>query len=146
MNLNSTQTVEEIAREYPATVAVFEAFGIDYCCGGNRPLEAACAKQNVSLNLILSHLSSALVARPAENEHHWMTSTLSEFSDYIVDQHHTYAKKELPRLAALASKVESRHGHSHPEMHKIRELVEVLNSEVSTHMLKEEQVLFPRLK
>jgi regulator of cell morphogenesis and NO signaling len=41
MNFDSTQTVAEIAREYPAAVPVFEAFGIDYCCGGNRPLEVA---------------------------------------------------------------------------------------------------------
>lgn len=146
MNLDSTQTVAQIAREYPASVAVFEAFGIDYCCGGNRPLEAACARQNVSLNLVLSHLSSALVARPAENESRWMTVPLSELAAHIVDVHHAYGKKELPRLAALASKVETRHGHSHPQTHQIRELVQTLNAEVSTHMLKEEQVLFPRLK
>jgi regulator of cell morphogenesis and NO signaling len=146
MNFDSTQTVAEIAREHPAAVPVFEAFGIDYCCGGNRPLETACARQNVSLNLMLSNLSSALVTRPAEDERHWMTAPLADLADYIVEQHHSYAKRELPRLAALATKVEARHGHMFPETHQIRELVEAMSSEMLTHMLKEEQVLFPRLK
>jgi len=77
MNLDGTQTIAEIARQYPASVPVFEAFGIDYCCGGNKPLEQACAKQNVSLNLVLSHLSSALVTRPSEDERHWMVCPLA---------------------------------------------------------------------
>jgi regulator of cell morphogenesis and NO signaling len=146
MNLDSTQTVGQIAREHPAAVAVFEAFGIDYCCGGNKPLETACAKQNVSLNLVLANLSSALVARPAPDERQWMTSSLSELANHIVEQHHAYAKRELPRLAALAAKVEARHGHMHPQTHQIRELVDAMSAEMTTHMFKEEQVLFWRLK
>lgn len=146
MNLDGTQTVSEIARQYPAAVPVFEALGIDYCCGGNRPLELACAKHNVALNLVLSDLSSVLVTRPAEDERHWTTASLADLSAYIVEQHHAYAKRELPRLAALAAKVKARHGHLHPELHQIREIVNALHSEMCTHMLKEEQVLFPRLK
>jgi iron-sulfur cluster repair protein YtfE (RIC family) len=34
-------TVNEAIRRYPATVAVFNAFGIDACCGGAAPLAAA---------------------------------------------------------------------------------------------------------
>ena len=146
MNLDGTQTIAEIARQYPASVPVFEAFGIDYCCGGNKPLEQACAKQNVSLNLVLSHLSSALVMRPSEDERHWMVCPLAELSAYIIQQHHAYARRELPRLAALATKVETRHGHMYPETHQIHELVDAMSSEMFTHMLKEEQALFPRLQ
>jgi regulator of cell morphogenesis and NO signaling len=146
MSLKQTQTVAEIARQYPATVAVFEALGIDYCCGGNKSLRDACAKQNVSVDRVLSELADALAVRPAPGEQHWMTATLADLCSYIVDRHHGFTKRELPRLSALAEKVEQRHAHMHPELHQIRELVHALNSEMSTHMLKEEQVLFPRLK
>lgn len=146
MNLDTTQTVAEITRQYPAAVRVFEAAGIDYCCGGNRSLEDACAKGNVSLNQVLSRLTDALATRPTEADRHWMTASLADLSAYIVEQHHAFAKRELPRLATLASKVETRHGHMYSELHEIREHVEALGSEMSTHMLKEEQVLFPRLK
>ena len=146
MNFEGTQTVAEIARQYPAAIPVFEALGIDYCCGGTRSLEDACARKNVSLNLVLSDLSSALVAQPTKDEQHGRTSPLADLSAYIVEQHHAYAKRELPRLTALANKVQSRHGHAHPELQQIRELVEAMSSEMGTHMLKEEQVLFPRLR
>ena len=69
-----------------------------------------------------------------------------ELADHIVEQHHAYSKRELPRLSALAAKVHRRHAHLHPELHQILELVETMSSEMCTHMLKEEQVLFPRLK
>jgi regulator of cell morphogenesis and NO signaling len=146
MDLDQTQTVAEITRQHPATVRVFESLGIDYCCGGNRSLEDACAKGNIALDRVLADLSDALVARPTPEESHWMTASLAELSTYIVEQHHEFAKRELPRLSALAEKVEQRHAHMHPELHQIRELVQAVNSEMSTHMLKEEQVLFPRLK
>lgn len=146
MNLDQTQTVAEIAREHPGTVPVFESLGIDYCCGGNRSLEDACATKNVAVDRVLAELSDALVARPAPEEGHWMTATLAELSTYIVEQHHEFARRELPRLSALAEKVEQRHAHMHPELHQIRELVQSVDSEMSVHMLKEEQVLFPRLR
>ncbi len=146
MNLDTTQTVAEIVRQHPAAVPVFEALGIDYCCGGNRPLEDACAKHNVPLNLVLADLSSALVVQPLENERLWMTSSLTDLSTHIVEYHHAHAKRELPHLAALATKVQFRHGYMHPELHQVRELVDAMSAEISTHMLKEEQVLFPRLK
>jgi len=57
-----------------------------------------------------------------------MTAPLADLADYIVEQHHSYAKRELPRLAALATKVEARHGHMFPETHQIRELVEAMSS------------------
>lgn len=146
MTLDSTQTVREIVQQCPAAVPVFEALGIDYCCGGNRSLEDACKKEKIPLNQVLSDLSCALETRPAKDDGQWMTSSLGELADHIVEHHHGLARRELPRLAALGEKVYLRHGQNHPELARIRELVNAIASEMSTHMLKEEQVLFPRLK
>jgi regulator of cell morphogenesis and NO signaling len=74
-----------------------------------------------------------------------MSSSLAELSTHIVQRYHAHAKRELPRLEALAEKVEMRHGHMYPELHQVHELVAALSSEMSTHMLKEEQILFPRI-
>jgi regulator of cell morphogenesis and NO signaling len=146
MDVDTTQTVAEIARRYPAATAVFDALGIDSCCMGNAALADVCEKKNISLNLVLSDLSSTLVTRPTETDGHWMTCPLAELSAYIVAQHHEHAKRELPRLMALAAKVQSRQSQLHPELNKIRELVDAMGSDMIVHMLKEEQVLFPRLK
>ena len=146
MDVDTTQTVAEIARRYPAATAVFDALNIDPCCMGNGTLADVCEKKNVPLNLVLSELSSTLVTRPTETDGHWMTCPLAELSAYIVAEHHEYAKRELPRLTALALKVQSRQGQAHQELNKIRELVDAVSSDMTIHMLKEEQVLFPRLK
>ena len=35
---NTAKTVREIALEQPTSIRVFERLGIDYCCGGRKPL------------------------------------------------------------------------------------------------------------
>ena len=98
------------------------------------------------MTLDLTDVANALTARPTMDDRHWMASSLTDLCAYIVEQHHTYTKRELPRLAALAAKVHLRHGHMYPELHQICECIEALNAEIGDHMLKEEEVLFPRLK
>ena len=39
MTFDKSQTVREIAIQNPASIRLFEDLGIDYCCGGKRPLE-----------------------------------------------------------------------------------------------------------
>jgi regulator of cell morphogenesis and NO signaling len=143
--IDTTQTVREIVQQHPAAVPVFEALGIDYCCGGSKSLEDACRKRNVPLGEVLANLASALVPRPGKEDAQWMTSSLGELADHIVQQHHSYARRELGRLNALSEKVLLRHGNKYPELAQIRDRVNAMASEVLTHMLKEEQVLFPRL-
>jgi regulator of cell morphogenesis and NO signaling len=43
----------------------------------------------------------------------------------------------------LLTKVLSKHGPTHPEIAQIDELFSAISQELSTHMVKEEQVLFP---
>jgi regulator of cell morphogenesis and NO signaling len=145
-SIDTAQTVRAIVQEHPAAVPVFEALGIDYCCGGGKSLEEACKKRNIPLDRVLTDLAHALVPRPSEEDGHWMTCSLGKLADHIVEEHHDYSRRELNRLTALAEKVFLRHGDRHLQLGRIRELVNAMANEMSTHMLKEEQVLFPRLK
>jgi regulator of cell morphogenesis and NO signaling len=45
MQTLSTPTVRDIAADSLAAVRVFEKFGIDYCCGGKRPLHEVCEER-----------------------------------------------------------------------------------------------------
>ena len=56
MTLTTTKTVREYAIETPQTIPVFEKLGIDYCCGGNRPLDEACASANLDFDQVLRSL------------------------------------------------------------------------------------------
>ena len=140
----ATQTVREIALANPASVRVFESLGIDYCCGGKLSLSDACHQANVSEESVLAALANPGFAAPDDTSP-WIHASTEALTKHIVDRHHQYVRRETPRLLALLEKVISRHGATHPEVISIRDLFVALSQELATHMLKEEQVLFPRL-
>lgn len=73
-------------------------------------------------------------------------SSLSELADHVEQTHHTYLRSELPRLEEIAAKVVSIHGDKDPRLHKVRETFLALKAELSSHMMKEERILFPMVR
>ena len=43
MTISTNKTVREVAVDIPGATRLFEQLGIDYCCGGGKALEDACA-------------------------------------------------------------------------------------------------------
>ncbi len=138
------QTVREIALDNPASVRVFESLGIDYCCGGKHSLRDACLRANVPEESVLKLLANLEKTRH-EEAGEWTEAPFAELTAHIVNRHHDFVRKESPRLAALLEKVATRHGKAHPELAAIKDLFAAMAQELSIHMLKEEQVLFPYL-
>ncbi len=68
---------------------------------------------------------------------------MTELIQHIVEKHHRYVKEEMPRLEQLAQKVASVHGQNHPEVIHMRATLEALGMELASHLMKEEQILFP---
>ena len=73
----------------------------------------------------------------------WAGASAAELIGHIVGRHHNYVRSESPRLVMMLEKVVSRHGQEHPELASIRDLFGALTQELSAHMLKEENILFP---
>ena len=55
----------------------------------------------------------------------------------------SYTREEIARLGPLFDKVCSVHGKNHPELLRLRETFSGLAEELTTHLMKEEMVLFP---
>lgn len=146
MNFNETNTIREIVVSIPASTRLFEGLGIDYCCGGQRPLMEACQKANIQVNEVLGSLEKLVQADPESQERDWQAESLTELTNYIVEKHHVFTKAELPRLEKLMAKVCTVHGQNHPELLRLRDLFDVLHQELGPHLLKEEQVLFPYIE
>jgi regulator of cell morphogenesis and NO signaling len=123
MNIKTSRTVREVAVELPGATRIFEKLGIDYCCGGSKPLAEAC-----------------LAARNRNK------APLSDLASYIVTRHHGFTREELPRLNQLLAKVCSVHGENHPELRKLQVIFQELQEELTAHMFKEEQILFPYIE
>jgi len=144
MTINANNTVRELAVAMPGATCVFEELGIDYCCGGNRSLTDACQAAQVSVEEVLFSLEQANQSALAnEQATDWQTEPLAALASYIVETHHIFTKQELARLEQLLNKVFSVHGQNHPELLRLQALFQTLSQELTPHMLKEEQVLFP---
>jgi regulator of cell morphogenesis and NO signaling len=143
VNVDLNKTVRDLAVENPAATRVFEKFGIDYCCGGSKSLREACAEANVAPDRLLESLQTTSQSKSAKGNKDWKSEPLCDLIEHIVETHHAYTREELDRLQPLLAKVCSVHGQRHPELLKIRQLFGGLSQELTMHMMKEEQVLFP---
>ncbi|MGH9521798.1 MAG: iron-sulfur cluster repair di-iron protein [Terriglobales bacterium] len=138
--LDTAKTVREIAVEMPQATRVFEKLGIDYCCGGLKSLDEACAAANLRVGEVLQSLEAADKAAPEQD---WKSGELGELIAHIVRKHHAYVKSEVPRLEALIAKVCGVHGKNHPELLEVQNVFRALGGELSMHLMKEENILFP---
>ena len=141
-NLVQTRTVADFVSENMARSRVFENFGIDYCCGGEIPLQEACTKRGLDPQVVLHALEAADSASVAGD------TNLEELgptrlAGMILSQHHAFLWEELPRLDDLHVHVCERHAAQLPHLMKSLELYRDLRSTLEAHMLSEEQCLFP---
>lgn len=142
-NINTKDTVGSIVAKQPALARVFEQFEIDYCCGGKLPLEDACRAKGLDTLCVVDALARLGDETDAKTHVDAASMTLTELADHIEQTHHVYLRSELPRLDAMTEKVASVHGDKEPRLHEVRETFLALAAELSSHMMKEERILFP---
>jgi len=135
--------IGDLVLELPAAVRVFEALGIDYCCGGQRSLAAACTEAGQDLQEVLAQLDGLQAKAPEPGDRRWADAPLGELIDHIEATHHAFTRSELGRMAPLMEKVLRVHGEHHPELADVAELFEALAGELVPHLEKEERILFP---
>jgi regulator of cell morphogenesis and NO signaling len=144
MSVSTARTVRELALEIPEATRIFDKLGIDYCCGGGKSLEEACAAANLSVDEVFDSLEFAeQEARTKQKDRNWQTEPLADLIAHIIATHHKYTREEIVRLGPLFDKVVSVHGKNHPELQHVRAAFRGLAQELTTHMMKEEAVLFP---
>jgi regulator of cell morphogenesis and NO signaling len=140
-----TATIGQLVTERPLRAKIFESFGIDYCCGGKKPLAQACAELNLDPKTVIGILDAfdAQGADRAGNERDWSKASLAELADHIEHTHHAYLKEELPRLDFIVHKVANRHGDHDPRLAELARTFAKFRADMELHMGKEEHVLFP---
>ncbi|MGC2112372.1 MAG: iron-sulfur cluster repair di-iron protein [Candidatus Korobacteraceae bacterium] len=143
MSIEATQTVGDLAVKVPGATQEFEKLGIDYCCGGSRTLGEACVAANVSVEQAMSRLQEGLAAAQPKPGCNWKSEPLADLIAHISGTHHVYVREECPRIEKLGAKVVSAHGSNHPELLQVQALFAGLAAELSVHLMKEEQILFP---
>jgi len=134
------RTIGELVAEAPLRANIFEKRRIDYCCKGRRSLAQVCAEEGVPMEELIAELEQ----EPAqESPMDWAPKPLTELAEHIVDRHHGYLRSTLPSIAFKLDKVVKAHGDRHPSVFELRTVFAELAEELTSHMAKEEMVLFP---
>ncbi|MGB0404052.1 MAG: iron-sulfur cluster repair di-iron protein [Salibacteraceae bacterium] len=145
MNLESSNlTIAQIVAENYKTADVFKKHGIDFCCGGQRLISDVCKDQKLNFDSVITELE--LVLTTHKTEHNFNSWSISFLIDYIENNHHSYLNENLPIILQYAEKVATVHGDSHPETIEIFKLFKSIVNELTTHLKKEELMLFPNAK
>lgn len=144
MNELLNKTISQIVTDHHQTAPVFEKYGIDFCCKGKRPLIDACTEKALNREEILAELNNAIEGQISSTNFNQLS--LTALADYIVRTHHTYAKFNMPPIFNYVTKVATKHGDRFPFMKEVAQLFSDVQADMNQHMLKEERVLFPRIK
>lgn len=143
-HLDATRTVGEWVAADFRLASVFTRYGIDFCCGGGKAVDRACAEQGITVDGLLQEARAASDT-PAIGEQYnqWPVDFLA---DYIVNQFHTYTREMLDHIGHYAEKVAAAHGAHHPETVEIAHRWETLREAMLAHLRDEEELLFPYIK
>ncbi|OZG74481.1 iron-sulfur cluster repair di-iron protein [Hahella sp. CCB-MM4] len=138
------QSVGWVARNIPGSTRLFREYGLDFCCGGQHPLKDALSEKGIDPEPVLEKLA-ALQDEPTKGLD-WSKAPRNQLIDHILRRYHARHREQLPELIHLSRRVEHVHGER-PEcpVGLADHLTNMLN-ELESHMLKEENVLFPLLQ
>jgi regulator of cell morphogenesis and NO signaling len=135
------QAIGQIAVNLPGSTAVFRRLKLDFCCGGQMPLQQACASKGLPLDAVLAELAE--LERPDELP---ATESPEALVNHILTRYHAVHREQLPELIRMARRVEAVHRESPDVPVGLADLLETMEAELLGHMALEEQVLFPLLR
>jgi len=145
MTITADSHVGAVAAEHPLATRVFARHGIDFCCGGGRPLSEACEAHGVALEPLLAEIGREIESAP-QSEVRWDDAPFADLIDHILQTFHAPLREELPRLEQMARKVNTVHGEKDPQrLAAVLDTIVALRAELEQHLLKEEQILFPMI-
>ncbi|EGT82629.1 putative hemerythrin/HHE cation-binding protein [Haemophilus haemolyticus M19107] len=140
------QKLSELAVSIPGATKIFREYDLDFCCGGSVLLEVAAQKKNLNLAEIEKRLTDLQQSKSENNDKDWTSASYAEMIDHIITRFHDRHREQLPELITLAEKVENVHGDRDDCPVGVAAQLEKIYAELSQHLMKEEQILFPMIK
>jgi regulator of cell morphogenesis and NO signaling len=137
-------TLADLAVTKPGAARVFLDHGLDFCCRGRRSVTEACAEKGLDPKAILQAIDAQ--AASADDLTRWKDRPLGELVDYVVERYHGWLRAEFPGLLTMARKVEAVHAEKPTVPAGLAVHLERLHEETSSHLQKEEMILFPMIK
>ena len=140
-----TKSVGEFVADSYRTAAVFQKYGIDFCCKGGKTINEVCESRKIPADELLTELHDVLT-QSNDQSMDYQSWPLDLLADYIEKKHHRYVEQTMPPLKQFLEKLCKVHGEHHPELLEIKEQFDAAAGELTMHMKKEELILFPYIK
>jgi regulator of cell morphogenesis and NO signaling len=141
--MRTNTTLAELAIKHPAASKIFYAHGLDFCCGGNRPLEEACRERGLTAPIILAAIDAE--DRTCKDVPRWENRPLVDLITHIVTFYHRRIREELPQLIAMSEKVEQAHDDNLSRPAGLSDHLTAVRNAVLEHLEKEENIPFPMI-
>ncbi|SER68440.1 iron-sulfur cluster repair di-iron protein [Salisediminibacterium halotolerans] len=142
------QMVKDIVLEVPGSDELFKQNRIDFCCGGNRPLEEAVKEKGLNqaeIDAELDRIAEQTQVRKDFVDFQWQDLRSEKLIDHIVYHHHAFLQKDLPELEFYVTKIARVHGGDQPFLIELHNRFMNLKEELTDHLKKEEEILFPAI-
>lgn len=136
-------TLGSIVAARPATAAILEAVGLDYCCGGGKTLAEACDERGLDAGTVAAVLDSVDTEGQGRPAHDVAGASIGDLCEHIVAEHHEPLPSRLERISELLGKVVRAHGAEDPSVLQLQDRFELARAALLDHMRVEEQQLFP---
>ena len=137
------QSLGALACEIPGATRVFHAFNLDFCCGGQLSLDEAAKRRGIDAEKVAAELQALHDHRGSAQD--WRLASTEQLIAHILSRYHARHSEQLHELIRLASRVEKVHGERENCPNGLADHLHDMQQELESHMLKEEQILFPVL-
>lgn len=143
---NSDNSISDLVQTDYRAAQVFKKYGINFCCGGNISLQAACKLRDLDYVIILNELEEATREIRLPNILRFDQWKINFLVDYIVNVHHAYLYQAVTSLELhLASFLEG-HKKKYPGLLITQEILLELSDILLVHNHYEEEIIFPYIK
>lgn len=139
------QTLASIVSGNHQTVPVLEKYHLDFCCKGKRTLAEACSEKGLTVDTVAEELLNRMQAEQTST-FPFSSMNAEQLISYILIKHHFYVKQAMPTILSHLERVAQKHGDHFPYMVEVFGLFKEVSEEMTSHMQKEEMILFPRIK
>src|SRR5680860_1461905 len=129
-DISGDTRIGDIATALPASMRIFEQYGVDFCCGGDKPLAEALQGTGLSLENVRAEIEEATAAEPQGSAAHR-------------DLAHATPEQLIEHILETVISV---HGDGHPELHELGRLFSELKGEIESHLDREEKETFPAVR
>lgn len=134
--------IKDIVTKNFYAAQLFEEYGIDYCCNGNRLLNEVLKEKKLDETEIQLQLKK-LETTGERGSINYSELELDNLAQHIVNTHHSYVKAAIPQITEHIKKIINAHGDKYAYLSELRDAFDFIAGDLINHMMKEERVLFP---